>query len=390
MIRVLDLTRGPAGAFATLLLAELGLEVVKVEPPGAGDPLRRSEDGDELAFAFLNRRKKSITLDLPAGPHRVLLLRLARTAGLIVEDAPPGRMAVIGLSWPALQAENGSLVYVSISPFGQDGPHASWKASEFVLQAMGGVVSSTGWDEGAPQRLPGFQASYAAGIQAAGAALAAFYGVQSGMTGGVHLDISIQEAMATYATRDISRYAYTGQDVQRFGREFGMQGWPPIAVARDGYVMLEALRAEWEAFALFLGLDDRFLTHEWHEPAVRAARWSEILPDFERAVRARTKREWFEASAAQGYTFAPIDDLGEVLDSPQLAARGFFSRLEDRDLPSPRLPFTHTMEPVLPNRASRLGEHNRAILGDELGLSESDLRALEVQGAAGEAERSSP
>ncbi len=356
-VRALDLTSGAAGGFATLLLAEMGFEVTKVEAPGART---YSADLDETAFAFLNRRKKSVQLDLSNDAGRASLRAMIETADLLFEDATPGSMEGSmesdGLGWDALHRVNPALVLVSITPFGQSGPRAGWKASEFVLQAMGGVVATTGWADGSPQSLPGHIASCGAALHAVAAGLAAVYGVRAGTTDGVHIDVSIQEAMATFATREVQRYVYTGQDVARFGREFGMQGWPPIGIAADGYIMMEALRAEWEAFAHFLGLDDRFLTHEFNEPETRAARWAEIRPDFERAVRARTKYQWFEDSAAHGYTFAPIDTLLEVLHSPQAEARTFFSDLEGGPGRTPRPPFTG-FSSAMPNRAPSLGEH---------------------------------
>jgi crotonobetainyl-CoA:carnitine CoA-transferase CaiB-like acyl-CoA transferase len=375
MIRALDLTTGAAGAYATLLLAEIGADVILVEPP-EGCEMRQQTGTEDFTFEFLHRRKRSVTCDLRTRAGREVLAALLGTAEVVFEDCQPGRGRQPLVAWPEVKDRFPSLVMVSITPFGQTGPRATWKASEFVLQAMGGVVSSTGFDDSAPQRLPGNQAAYVAGLHAAGAALAAVYGMREGKTPAVHVDISVQECMATYATRDISRFAYTGQDVQRFGRDFGMQGWPPISLAKDGYVMLEALRAEWEAFALFLGLDDRFLTHEFHDARTRAERWSEIAPDFERAVALRTKHEWFEASAAQGYTFAPIDDVLEVLSSPQLAARGFPGRIPGRNLASPSMPFSHSFGVAMPNRAPRPGEHNEILWGAVDGRSlESERRA---------------
>lgn len=366
-MRVVDLTHYVAGPFATLLLAELGADVIKIERPG-GDPWRaRSADAPEDAsFDFLNRRKRSVTLDLAGRRDRAALLDLVAGADAVVENFRPGVLTKLRLSYRTLRRANPRIVLTSISNFGQTGPRAGWLANDFILQAMGGVVWGTGWADSAPLKLPGYQACHVAGLNAAGATLAAVHGIQAGTSGGVHLDVSIQESFALLWTRQITKYAYAGRPYRREPRGAGRQGFPHTVQAKDGWLYMLAMRAEWEPFAFFLGLE-QFITHEWSDAAVRAARWGEIAPAFAEALRQHGRHEWVTAAAEQGYTFAPIDDPHDLLASPQLLPRGFFHEAElpgGERLPCPGLPFAVAEPPAQPNRVPGAGEHTREVLGE--------------------------
>lgn len=381
-MRIVDLTHCVAGPFATLVLAELGHDVIKVERPGAGDPLRRAagERGD--AFDFLNRRKLGITLDLKRRRGRALLKRLVAQSDAVVENFRPGTMARLGLSFRSLRAANPEVVLTSISNFGHSGPRRDWPASEIVLQAMGGIVAASGWANGTPIKLAGNVAQHLGGLNAAIATLAAVLGVQAGVERGVWLDVSIHEAFAAHWARHVSQYIHHGLEIVRESPVAGKQGFPHTAQAKDGWLYLLALRAEWESFAHFLGLD-AFVSHEWSDHEARQARWDELGPAFHAAIGSRGRLEWFAAAAERGYTFAPIDDPLDLLLSPQLQVRGAFTPATLSDgsqAPCPRLPFTGMPAPTAENRAPGLGEHNADVYGGLLGLTAAELTELEVAG----------
>jgi crotonobetainyl-CoA:carnitine CoA-transferase CaiB-like acyl-CoA transferase len=382
-MRIIDLSQGRAGPFATMLLAELGADVIKVEPPGVGDPLRgRREDvPEDFGFDYLNRRKRAVTLNLRTRPGRELLLRLVTAADALIESFPPGTRGRLRLSHRALWRANPEIVVTSITPFGRHGPRRDWQASELVLQAMGGVMEATGFDGEAPLRLAGEQAAHIAGLNAATATLAAIHGVRLGTERAVHIDVAIQETLPPHWARHISQYVYSGTGMRREARDNGRQGFPHTAMAADGYLYLLALRAEWESFAYFLGLE-QFVTHEWSDPTVRAARWPEIRPHFEASIASRGKYDWFAAAAEMGYTFAPVEDAFGVLNSPQYAARGFFhaAEVDGVEVPCPGLPFTHGETPARPNRAPALGEHNGEVYGELVGLDEQQIARLQATG----------
>lgn len=382
-MRIIDLTHHVAGPFATLLLAELGHEVIKVERPGSGDPLRsrRAEPGD-VAFDYLNRRKRGVTLDLKRRRGRALLKRLVAESDAVVENFRPGTMARLGLSFRSLRRAKREIVLTSISNFGQSGPRRDWAASEIVLQATGGIVAASGWANGSPIKLAGNVAQHIGGLNAAIATLAAVLGVQAGLERTVWLDVSIHEAFAAHWARHISQYIHHGLEIVRESPVAGKQGFPHTVQAKDGWLYLLALRAEWESFAHFLGLDE-FISHEWSDHAARQARWDELGPAFHAAVASRGRLEWFAAAAERGYTFAPIDGPLGLLESPQLLARGAFTPAtlaDGTEALCPRLPFSGVPVPTAENRAPRLGEHNAEVFGGLLGLSDDGLAALSAEG----------
>ncbi len=381
-MRVLELSQSASGEFAALLLAELGAEVIKVEHP-RGDPRRSTRDdvADDLSFDYLNRRKRGVTLDPRTKSGRQLFLRLVATADAVVEDLGPGGLAALRLSYRGFKKAKPDIVLTSISAFGLDGPWSDWRATEIVLQATGGVMAATGYDDTPPQKLPGRVAHHIAGLNAAIATLTAVYGVHSGLERGVQIDISAQETFAPHWARHISQYAYTGLGSRRPGRQTGLQGFPHTVMAQDGYLYLLALRAEWEPLAFFLGLE-QFITSEWSDPRVRAERWSEIDPDFRAAIAARSKYQWFTAAAERGYTFAPLDDALALAQSPQLLARGFFQQAETgaaERVPCPGLPFPFAEPPRFENRPPGLAEHNQEVYA-QIGLGAVELARLRSRG----------
>lgn len=190
--------------------------------------------------------------------------------------------------------------------------------------------------------------------------------MQSGEEPSVHIDLSIQECLSPHWSRHISRYIYGGIDSQRAQRSSGPQVIRSMEKASDGDLFVYALRAEWESFAFFLGLE-QFITSEWSDPAVRRGRWAEIEPHYKAAIAGRSKYDWFAAAAEHGYTFAPVDDPADLLASPQLAARNFFAPAElssGESVVAPGLPFTHSPRPSAPNRPPQLGEHNQEVFAE--------------------------
>jgi CoA:oxalate CoA-transferase len=368
-VRFLELGGGLPSQFGTLLLAELGHEVIKVEPPGGHEwRPRRELVPDDYSFEYLNRRKRSLTLDLDSERGRDTVLRLAASTDGVIEDIGPGGLDNLGLGYSRLRAARPEIVVASISSWGASGPHSDWDASEIAIQAAGGIVIGTGWNAEPPVKLAGYPASCIAGINAATVTLAAALGVAGGEAGGVHFDISAQEAFMHHWTRHIAQWAYSGTGIRRETRVQGRQGFPHTVVASDGWLYILALNAEWEPLAYFLGLD-QFVTHEWSDARTRARRWGEIEPHFYASIQSRGRYDWFADAAAQGYTFAPIDTSLDTLKSPHLASRGFFEQTEigGREVQCPSLPFSFDLPERRPNRVPEAGEDNEALLR-ELGL----------------------
>jgi crotonobetainyl-CoA:carnitine CoA-transferase CaiB-like acyl-CoA transferase len=382
LARVIEVSTGQAAAFAGMLLAELGVEVIKVEPPD-GDPLRRRADEDpaDFTFAYLNRRKRSLALDLGARRARAAFRRLVATADALIEDVGPRERQRNGLGVRSLRRAQPDMTTVSISPFGSSGPWAEWEGAEIAIQAAGGIMAGTGYEDSGPLRLPSSVAQHIAGLNGATAAMIGVHSVRSGLERGAHFDISAQETFAAHWARHISQYIYAGSTTRRPPRGMGLQGFPHTALAKDGLVYIMALRADWESLAFFLGLE-QFANHEWSDARTRVERWSEIEPHFLASLKSKGRYEWTAAAAERGYTFAPVDDALSVTASPHLAARGFF---KEATLPSglqvncPTLPFSIKEANGAANRVPALGEDTEAVLS-ETGTSKTEMFELKRAG----------
>jgi crotonobetainyl-CoA:carnitine CoA-transferase CaiB-like acyl-CoA transferase len=328
-VKVLELAHTPAAAYAGLLLAQLGAEVLAVDMPDA------AVDAD--VACYVNRYKRRVSADLSTTRGVTEFLSLVRDADGVVEDLGKGRLEAFTLSPEQLRGCNPKLVVARISPFGQSGPHANWHASELVVQAMGGIVQATGWDGEPPVKLAGPMAAFIAGLHAATALFAATYGVHAGNEPGVDIDISAQETFLQHWSRHIGQWSYSGAGQRRDRRKLDGQGVPSMARAKDGWICLAVRNARWNTVAGLLGLDD-FTSEDWQTPRARVERWSEIAPEFAASLASRTRDAWFAAAAERGLIFGPVHDLAEVLDSEQYAARGYFEMDAD-GVKVPGLPF---------------------------------------------------
>src|SRR5665213_1041135 len=212
-VRVLDLA-DKSCVYATKMLADLGAEVVRIEPP-EGDPMRQlppldAVTGQSLFYAYMNANKRSVVLDLETPHGQTIFRRLAETAGIVVESFPPGVMSKRGIGYrDIVGTARPDLVWTTITPFGAEGPRADWVADDLVIQAMGGLLTLTGLPEREPLKLYGEQSCYIAGLHAAsGTMLAHLHAVQTGV--GQHVDVSVQECIAHTLESAIQVYAVEG------------------------------------------------------------------------------------------------------------------------------------------------------------------------------------
>ena len=364
-LRILELSRGPAAAFAGMLLAELGHEVIRLELPGRALEHRPfTAELSETERAFLDRRKKSVKFadDFFWGnPFRAL----AVTVDAIVEDLGFGGMSGLGLSAHEARRDRPNVIVASISPYGTGGPKSRWEASELTIQASSGPLHSTGWLGETPQKAAGFAAHDIAGLNAATALLARAYGVAAGNCKGGRLEISMQECYLHHWTRHIGEWTYSGTKMRRERPGFGHQGFRHTAMAADGYLYSLALYATWDEIALFWGLED-FLGDPWSSPEYRQQHWPEIEPTYLENLASRSRYDWFADASGRGYTFAPVHSPTDQLTNVQFAARNFLktAEVDGREVPCPGLPFPWD-EPAMPNRPPQPGEHTQELLGGQ-------------------------
>jgi crotonobetainyl-CoA:carnitine CoA-transferase CaiB-like acyl-CoA transferase len=389
-VSVLDLTHCIAGPYCTRLLAGFGADVLKVEPPGGERgrrmaPFFRDEPGPDtsLPFAYLNSGKRSLTLNLKSEEGRDILWPLLSETDILVENFAPRVMPSLGLDYPALKEIAPHLVMVSISNFGQAGPYRDYKASDIVEYAMGGLMYIFGAYDREPLKHAFNQAQFKAGTDAASAALMALY--HQRMTGqGQHVDVSIQEAVASGLRDVVNNYTYTGAIRRRQPNHSGdMQR---IRATADGFLLPNpglGSGLNWDSYVEFLGLpeldDDRFRT-----PSARLVNAEELGRILDEYFIRQGKYEMFYGSHERRFIFGIIQSPEEVLNDPQFAHRGYFEEVthpEMGDLKFPGAPFIMESTPWQTGGAApSAGQDNAEVLGGRLGLSAFQLGKLRAQG----------
>ena len=405
--RVLDLTN-ERGLLCGQILGDLGADVIKVEPPG-GSPARRigpfladNPHPDRSLFWWAyNRNKRSITLDLESADGRDVFHRLLDGAHFVIESDDPGYLAARGLGYRDLSVRNPALVYVSITPFGQNGPKAGYAATDLTLMASCGVMIQTG-DDGRPPLRLGVPQAWLHGCAdgAVGALIANHEHVRSGI--GQHVDVSVQQSAALATQFGIVSAAIGADTWHRIsgGLKVGPLDVPLVWRAKDGYVALSVLFGpSIGPFSARLmrylydegGCDAALRDKDWigygdllfsgKEPVENYAAITRLVAEF---VAARTKADLFKAATERNLLLAPITTIDEVMASPQFAAREYFREVEHPELAGKfRYPGPFAKFGAAPikyrYRPPTVGEHNREIYA-ELGLSPSRIAELERKG----------
>jgi len=387
-LTVLDLSRVLSGPFATMTLADLGADVVKIEQPGTGDDTRQwgpPFQGDEAAyFLSVNRNKRSLAVDLKSADGLALVRDLARRADVVVENFRPGTAARLGLGYDDLAAENPGLVYASISGYGQTGPDSHRAGYDAIAQARSGIMSVTGEADGPPVRVGVSSADLVAGMWAVIGILAALRERdRSGQ--GQWVDISLLDGSVSWLTYVASGYFATGTRPPRYG-----SAHPTIApyqgfATKDGDLMLAVGNdAIWRRFAPVAGLADLLEDPRFTTNPLRVEHRDELLPLVADAMAARTSVEWVEVLDAAGVPVGPIQTVDEVVTDPQVLARGMIGEVKHPTAGTVRTigcPVRLTATPPQVRTAPPLlGQHTDDVLA-ELGVDQERLVALRASGA---------
>ena len=389
-VLVLDLTHCIAGPYCTRLLAGFGADVLKIEPPGGErgrrmGPFFQDEPGPDssLVFAYLNAGKRSLTLNLKTEEGRDVLKSLLSESDLLVENFAPRVMPSLGLDYESLREIAPHLVMVSISNFGQTGPYRDYKATDIVEYALGGLMYIFGAYDREPLKHAFNQAQFKAGTDAASAALMALY--HQRLTGqGQHVDVSIQEAVATGLRDVVNNYTYTGAIRRRQPNHSG--DLQRLRATSDGFLLPNPGLGgglNWDSFVEFLGLpeldDDRFRT-----PSARLANAEELGQILDEYFIRQNKYEMFYGSHERRFIFGVIQSPEEVMDDPQFAHRGFFEYMDHPvmgTLKFPGAPFNMESTPwQAEGPAPSVGQHNREVLGERLGFGGEELAQMRSEG----------
>jgi crotonobetainyl-CoA:carnitine CoA-transferase CaiB-like acyl-CoA transferase len=378
---ILDLSRVLACPFATMILAELGARVIKVEQPGSGDETRGFEPQlakDSAYYFACNRSKESITVNLRSEEGRQLVRGLAQKADVLVENFPVGTLARYGLDFSSLSSLNPRLIYVSCTGFGQTGPYAEKKGYDTVFQAMGGIMSLTGEKGGGPVK-PGLPvADLTSGLWIAIAILAALAG--RGRTGkGCHVDFSMLDGQVSLLTLAAARYFALNEIPPRLGTEH--PGRVPSATfrCRDGkYAHITASDQHWQPLCKALGLED--WGRAYGDNAVRVGKREEVMEKLIATIAALDRAELISKLDQADVPVGPVNDVAEILRDPHVRARrlvGSFDYPEVGEFKALAIPykFLGWDNPEI-GRPPALGEHTESVLAELLGLSDQDVKKL--------------
>ncbi|MDQ4489476.1 CaiB/BaiF CoA-transferase family protein [Sinomonas sp. ASV486] len=389
-LTVLDLSRILSGPFATMTLADLGADVIKIERPGEGDDTRQwgpPFQGDEAAYYLsVNRNKRSLAVDFRSPEGIEAVRRLARGADVVVENFRPGTAERLGLGYEQLSADNPGLIYASISGYGQTGPEAGRAGYDAIAQARSGIMSVTGEPGGPPVRVGISGSDLIAGTWAVIGILAALH--ERDRTGqGQWVDISLLDGSVSWLTYVASGYFASGEIPRRYG-----SAHPTIAPYQafptaDGFVMIAVGNDRlWRAFAVALGRPDLAADARFATNPLRVAHRDDLVHLIEEILSTATTRAWVARLEEAGIPVGPIQTVDEALSDPQILARGMVAEVEHpsagrlRTVACPirltRTPASVRMPPPL------VGQHSDEVL-TALGYSRSDIERMHAAGAIG-------
>jgi len=365
-LRVIDLTQDFAGPFCTMILSDLGAEVIKIEKPGTGDETRAwgppFVNGISYYFLSLNRGKKSVVLDLKTREGQGIVRKLVVDADIFVESSRPGQMAGFNLDYPKLRKINKALVYASISGFGQTGPYRDRLGYDLIAFAMSGIMATTGEAGRPPIRISVPVADIAAGHYASTAILAALS--RRLVTGrGDYIDLSLHDSIVSWLTYLASYYFATGKEPQRLGSAHpSIVPYQAFRCKDKDLVVAIGNDNQWTNFCRATGQerllwDNRFSTNP---SRVRNRRF--LIPVLERMFRWRKAKEWHRILVQAKVPAAPVFSIRDVARDPQVRNRRMIVRSKE-DPPSLGSPMRfHKTKPKKTIPAPQLGQHTREIL----------------------------
>jgi formyl-CoA transferase len=391
-IRILDLTQFEAGTTCTQFLGWLGADVLKIEPPG-GEQSRRNRPEvpglDAMFFLVFNANKRSVTIDLKNPDGCALFLRMVERADVVVENFAPGLMEKLGLDYERLHATNPKIIVARIKGFGLSGPYHEYKSFDMIAQAMGGVMSVTGFPDREPVRCGAAIGDTGTGVHTAGAILAAY--IQRQRTGqGQLVEVSMQEVVANFLRgRYVDHYRENTPSPRRGnGLVGGIPGgaYPcaPGGPNDYAYIYAQPINPEmWRQFAIAIGREDLLTDPRCKDAKTRWEHRDELNAIFRAWTSARTKHEVLAVLGKAGVPCGAVLDTGEVLDDPHLNARGAITTI---DHPTrgrfrlPNCPVRLSDSEAVTTAPPLAGQHTAEVLAEVLGLSKDDVADLQSRG----------
>jgi CoA:oxalate CoA-transferase len=388
-VKVLDLTQAWAGPIGSMLLADFGAEVIKIEPPEIGDHVRAWTPagcrGESPHFLAANRNKKSVTLNLKSHGGKEIFLRLARETDVIMENFRPGVMKKFDLHYEAIQPMNPGVIYCSVSGFGQTGPSRNDAAYDLIVQGMGGAMSVTGEEGGRPLK-PGIaQGDIMGALGGTIAILAALWGrAKTGQ--GCYIDVSMLDIQVMAMGHQIVNYLISGNIAKPLGTSH------PILIPYETFptktfsINIAAnTPGHWADLCHILDLTELIDDGRFKNMEVRLKHRKELLPLMEKALQTKPGETWIALLKQRGIPCGPINDVSMVVKEPQVLHRDMIIEMESRRLGRVKIPGMPLRvcgmtgkDPVTP--PPTLGEHNEEILCGRLGYSKEELKKFQERG----------
>jgi CoA:oxalate CoA-transferase len=388
-VRILDLTWVLSGPFATMVLSDLGAEVIKIERPKVGDIARGNGpyvNGVSTYFLSLNRGKKSVVLNLSSHQGKDIFLRLVRHADVVVENFVPGTMKKLGLDYEVLKEHNPRLIYAACSGFGQTGPYATKPALDIIIQSLGGIISTTG-EPGRPPVKPGVSlGDITAGLFLSVSILAALQERHSSGQGQM-IDISMLDCQLALMENAFVRYLATGEIPRPLGTRHPVSTPFQIFPTRDSYIAVATMggaQDQWPVFCSIIGRldiidDDRFQTG-W----LRTQNYAALEPILNDAMKTRTTGEWLAEFEAVSIPCGPVNTIAQAVADPQVMAREMIVSVHHHksgDFKVVNTPVKFSRTPCkVEVGAPELGEHTGTVLKEILGLNEQEIVHLQESG----------
>lgn len=385
-IKVLDLTRVLAGPYATMILGDLGADIIKIEMPNKGDDSRHFgpyQNNESAYFMSLNRNKKSITLNLKSEKGKKIFLDLVKKVDVVVENFRPGTMEKLGIPYDVLKKINPAIIYASCSGYGQYGPYSKRPAYDGVVQALGGIMSITGQKDGKPTRVGTSVGDITAGLFCSIGILAALYSREE--TGlGQMVDVAMLDCQVAILENAVSRYIVTGEvPIPNGNRHPSIVPFEPFETS-DGEIMIAAGNDNlW--IKLCKALDKENLSHDerFTTNPLRNDNYDILRPIIASIVKEKTTEEWQEILDTAGIPNGPINTVDKVIENPQVKAREMIVDIEHPSagkLKIPGIPIKLNRTPgEIRKPAPLLGEHTSEVLFSYLGYTKAEVEELKKE-----------
>jgi crotonobetainyl-CoA:carnitine CoA-transferase CaiB-like acyl-CoA transferase len=388
-ITVLDLSRVLAGPFTTMMLGDMGAQVIKIEEPAAGDDTRRwgppFVEGESAYYLSINRNKKSLAVNLKRQEGVAVVRRLAATADVLVENFRPGVLARLGLGYEDVRKVNPRLVYCSVSGFGQYGPESHRPGYDLVIQGEGGVMSLTGMPDGPPTKVGISFADLVAGLYAVqGILLALRVAEQTGI--GQHVDVSLLDCQIALLTFQAQSYFLTGINPTRMGNDHPMITPYETFPTADGFLNIAVgNESQWQRFCVVIGRNDLANDQRFSSVPLRVQNRWQLKPLLTTTMRQRSTREWLDRLAKAEIVCGPVKTVEEVLSGAQVAAREMVAQFDHPKLGPTKvcgIPIKLSRTPgEVRSAPPLLGQHSEEVLIERLGMDREEISRLRQCGA---------